>query len=64
MQNQVELDETYLIKVQRVLKLAKFSREIFESSNLEEKQQFLRFIYSNFKLDGENLLAELKEPLF
>lgn len=64
MQNQVELDETHLITIHKVLRLAKFSREIFESSNLEEKQQLLRFVYSNLKLDGETLHAELKEPFF
>ncbi len=64
MQSHVELDELNMITVQKVLRLAKLSREIFESSNIEEKQQLLRFVYSNLKLDGENLLAELKEPFF
>ena len=35
---------------------------MFESSNLDEKQRLLRFLYSNLKLDGETLHVELQEP--
>ena len=44
--------------------MARNSKEIFESSNLDKKQVFLRFIFSNLQLDGEELHLELKEPFF
>lgn len=50
MQNQVELDEKHLITVQKVLKIAKFSREIFESSNLEEKTAILKIYLFELKV--------------
>ena len=62
MQAHVDSDESCLITIKTVLDLAKHAREIFESSNFEEKQRLLKFVHSNLKLDGENLLVELQEP--
>ena len=45
-----------------VLILAQKAKEIFMSSNLDEKQQLLNFIFSNFTLNDEKLDVELKEP--
>lgn len=64
MQTHVDIDENQLITIQTVLDLAKNAREIFESSKLEEKQQLLKLLFSNLKLNGENLRAELREPFF
>lgn len=44
------------------LELAQEARELFESSKLEEKQQLLRFFFSNLKLDDEKLDLELRDP--
>ncbi len=62
MQERVDFDESCLITVKSVLDLAKKARNYFESSNLDEKQQLLRFMFSNFSLDGKNLHLELREP--
>ena len=55
-------DESCLITAQMVLDLARRAGQIFESSKVPEKQQFLNFVVSNLKLDGEKLDLELKEP--
>ena len=62
MQAHVDSDENCLITIKTILDLAKHAVEIFESSNLDEKQRLLRFVYSNLKLDGENLHIQMKEP--
>lgn len=62
MQAHISGDETYLITVETVLGLAKRAREIFDSSNFDEKRQLLNFVYSNLKLDDGKLLVEMKEP--
>lgn len=72
MQSHVQADESCLVTIRLVLALAKDAREIFESSNVDEKRELLNFVFdlfcsekallSNLKLDGENLHLELKEP--
>lgn len=57
-------DGDYIITAQVILDLARRAKEIFLSSNLNEKQQMLKFFYSNLQLSGENLLLELHEPFF
>jgi len=51
-----------IIAAQEVLELVKESKELFMSSNLDEKQQLLRCFYSNLELDREKLHVELREP--
>lgn len=55
-------DTSHVITAQTVLSLAQRTREIFESSNMDEKQQLLRFVYSNLTLDAKKLDLELREP--
>lgn len=55
-------NETCLITVETVLVLAKNARQIFESSNFDEKRQLLNFVHSNSTLENGNLLTELREP--
>lgn len=57
-------DGDYIITAQVILDLARRAKEIFVSSNLNEKQQMLKFFYSNLQLSGKNLLVELHEPFF
>lgn len=64
LENLLEADDTHIITAQTVFSLAKRAREIFESSNMDEKQQFLRFVYSNLTLDAKKLDLELREPFF
>ena len=45
-----------------VLSLAKRSREIFESSEVEEKRQLVNFVFQNFELKDKKLSVTLREP--
>lgn len=51
-----------LVSAKEVLELARQAKEIFFSSNLDEKQQLLGCFFSNLKLDREKLHVELREP--
>jgi hypothetical protein len=51
-----------LVTAKEVLDLAKNAKEIFMSSKLDEKQQLLRFFFSNLSLDDRKLDVELREP--
>lgn len=51
-----------LIAAKDVLALAKQAKTLFLSSKLDEKQQLLRFFFSNFSLNNEKLDVELREP--
>ena len=51
-----------VIAAQEVLELIQESKEIFVSSNLDEKQQLLRCFFSNLELNREKLHVELREP--
>ncbi len=62
MKAHVNADESCLITAQTVLSLAQQSKELFLGSKMNEKQQLLNFMVSNFKLNGDKLDLELKEP--
>lgn len=62
MQAHADADESCLNTVKDILDLAKQAKELFESSNMEEKRQLLRLVHSNFLLDSGKLHWELAEP--
>ena len=45
-----------------VLNLINNAKEIFMSSKLSEKQQLLRFFFSNLQLNSDKLLLKLRQP--
>jgi hypothetical protein len=45
-----------------VLSLAQRSREIFESSEVDEKRQLLKFVFQNLELKDKKLSITLREP--
>ena len=51
-----------LIAAQEALELTREAKQLFLSSNLDEKQQLLSFFFSNLQLDHENLVLEVREP--
>lgn len=51
-----------IITAQDVLHLAREAKQIFKSSNFDEKQQLLRFFFSNLQLNNENLDVQLRDP--
>ena len=45
-----------------VLSLAQRSRELFESSEVDEKRQLLNFVFQNLELKEKKLSVTLREP--
>ncbi len=55
-------DQNFYITANMVLKLAAKARELFESSEVEEKRQLLNFVFQNLRLDKKTLLVDTHEP--
>lgn len=55
-------DHNFYVTVNMVMNLAARAREIFESSEVDEKRQLLNFVFQNLKLDGKNLSIQTCEP--
>ena len=62
MRQYTDADENFYLTANMTLNLAKRAYEIFQSSEIEEKRQFLNFLLQNLKLQGKNLVFELKTP--
>lgn len=62
MESHAKADESFHITANMVLSLAQRSREIFESSEVEEKRQPLNFVFQNLELKDKKLSATLREP--
>lgn len=45
-----------------VMNLAARAREIFESSEVDEKRELLNLVFQNLKLEGKKWLTEVREP--
>lgn len=57
-----EADEEFYITANTVLNVAKRALEIFKSSEVSEKRQFLNFILQNCQLNGKKLEFTLRNP--
>lgn len=55
-------DHNFYVTANVVMNLAARAREIFESSEVDEKRQLLNFVFQNLKLEGKKLLTEIREP--
>ena len=55
-------DKEHYITANTILNLAKRAREIFESSEPQEKRYLLNFLLQNVELKQKNLLYKLKTP--
>ncbi len=55
-------DQNFYITANMVMNLAARAREIFESSEVDEKRQLLNFVFQNLKLEGKNLSIQMCEP--
>ena len=62
MKNHEKADQNFYITANVVLNLAARAREIFESSEVDEKRQLLNLVFQNLKLEGKNLLTDIREP--
>lgn len=57
-----QADENFHVTASMVFSLASRSLEIFESSEVNEKRQFLEYLLTNCRLSGRNLLFKLQSP--
>ena len=55
-------DQNFHVTANMVLKLAARARELFESSEVDEKRQLLNFVFQNLRLDEKTLLVDTCEP--
>lgn len=55
-------DQNFYVTANMVLKLTARARELFESSEVDEKRQLLNFVFQNSKLDKKTLLIRTHEP--
>lgn len=62
MANHEKADQNFYITANMVMNLAARAKEIFESSEVDEKRQLLNFVFQNLKLDGKNLSIDTCEP--
>ena len=46
-------DEKFSITLEYLISLASKSYELFKSSKTEEKRQLIKFVFSNFEIDGK-----------
>ena len=62
MEQYTDADENFYLTANMMLNLAKKAYEIFQVSEVSEKRQLLNFLLQNLKLQGKNLVFELKTP--
>lgn len=62
MEAHVDADETCLLTIKTVVDLARRAKEIYLSSNMDEKRELLNLVFSNLKLRDKRLLVTLREP--
>ena len=62
MKDHSDADEQFYISANAVLNLAKRAKEIFMSSEVEEKRQLLGFLLSNCVLNEKTLGFTLRSP--
>ena len=55
-------DEKFYLTANTVLNVAKRALEIFKSSEVPEKRQFLNFLLQNCELQGKKLEFSLRNP--
>jgi len=58
----VNADESFHVTANMVFSLAKRARQIFESSEVEEKRQLLNFVFQNLELKDKKLSTHYREP--
>ena len=57
-----QADEEFYLTANTVLNVAKRALEIFKSSEVQEKRQFLNFLLQNCELNGKKLEFTLRNP--
>jgi hypothetical protein len=62
MKDHSDADEQFYITANITLNIAKRAKEIFESSEVEEKRQFLGFLLQNCVLNEKKLEFSMRSP--
>ena len=62
MKSHEKADQNFYVTANMVLNLAARAREIFESSEVDEKRQLLNLVFQNLQLRGVNLSVSVQEP--
>ena len=62
MKNHEKADQNFYVTANMVLNLAARAREIFESSEVEEKRQLLNLVFQNLQLRDASLSVQVQEP--
>jgi site-specific DNA recombinase len=55
-------DQNFYITANLVMNLAARAREIFESSEIDEKRQLLDLMFQNLQLNDTSLSVQVREP--
>lgn len=55
-------DQNFYVTANMAMNLAARAREIFQSSEVEEKRQLLNLVFQNLKLEGKNMSIDTCEP--
>lgn len=62
MQGHSDADEQFYLTANMTLNIAKRAKEIFMSSEVDEKRQFLGFLLQNCELNGKKLDITMRSP--
>ncbi len=62
MKNHEKADQNFYVTANMVLNLAARAKEIFLSSEVDEKRQLLSLVFQNLQLRGVNLSVSVQEP--
>ena len=62
MKNHEKADQNFYITANIVMNLAARAREIFESSEVDEKRELVNLVFQNLKLEDKKMLTETREP--
>lgn len=57
-----QVDDEYYGTVTHLLRLSKDAPRLFKQASIEQKRSLIDMVLSNLRLDGEQLLWELKKP--
>ena len=62
MKQHEKADQNFYITANLVMNLAARAKELFESSEVDEKRQLLNLMFQNLKLNGKNMPTQVCEP--
>lgn len=62
MKNHEKADQNFYITANMVMNLAGRAREIFESSEVDEKRELVNLVFQNLKVEGKKMLTDVLEP--